>query len=276
MELALNFPRAAETEDTIRKEDGLLYCKKCGRRRERLIEAEGFPPMIVAVMCECEEQDQENDKQEKAERERLERIARLKKAGLSDTLYTRCTFDRDDGRNEAQTDKARRYVDHFLEAYRENLGMLIYGTLGSGKTFMAGCIANELLDRGISVKMTSLQRLIEAANADYGDGREEVLDEVANVQLLILDDFGTERHTEYMNEQIYEIINTRYKAQLPLIITTNLDKEDLENCDNLDRQRIYDRINEMCLFIKFNGESRRPEIKASKRALAANIFGGAA
>ena len=214
--------------------------------------------------------------QEKAERDRIDRIERLKKAGLAETLYKRCTFDQDDGRNNAQTEAAMRYVDHFKDAYSENIGLMIYGSLGAGKTFLAGCIANELLNRGISVKMTSLQRLIEAANADYGDGRENVLDEVANVSLLILDDFGMERHTEYMNEQIYEIINTRYKAQLPLIITTNLDKEDLENCDNLERKRIYDRINEMCLFMKFNGASRRPEIKASKKALAAKIFGGAA
>ena len=276
MELELDFPQAVETEDTIRKEDGLLYCRKCGCRRERRIEAEGFPPMIVAVMCECEERDREREAQEKAERDRIDRIERLKKAGLAETLYKRCTFDQDDGRNNAQTEAAMRYVDHFKDAYSENIGLMIYGSLGAGKTFLAGCIANELLNRGISVKMTSLQRLIEAANADYGDGRENVLDEVANVSLLILDDFGMERHTEYMNEQIYEIINTRYKAQLPLIITTNLDKEDLENCDNLERKRIYDRINEMCLFMKFNGASRRPEIKASKKALAAKIFGGAA
>lgn len=276
MDLVLNFPQAVETEDTIRKEDGLLYCKKCGCRRERRIEAEGFAPMIVAVMCKCEERERERDEQDKAERDRLERIERLKKAGLAETLYKRCTFDQDDGRNNAQTEAAMRYVDHFKDAYKENIGLMIYGSLGAGKTFLAGCIANELLDRGISVKMTSLQRLIEAANADYGDGREEVLDEVANVSLLILDDFGMERHTQYMNEQIYEIINTRYKAQLPLIITTNLDKDDLENCDNLERKRIYDRINEMCLFMKFNGTSRRPEIKASKKALAAKIFGGAA
>ena len=275
MDLILDFPKAAETEDTVRKDDGLLYCKKCGCRRERRIDAEGFAPMVVAVMCECEEQDLARAEQEKAERDRLERIERLKKSGLAETLYTRCTFANDDGRNKAQTEAARRYVEHFKEAYKENIGLMIYGSLGTGKTFLAGCIANELLDRGISVKMTSLQKLVEAANADYGDGREDVLDDVANVHLLILDDFGTERHTEYMNEQIYEIINTRYKAQLPLIITTNLDKSDMDNCDNLDRKRIYDRINEMCLLMKFNGTSRRPEIKAAKNALARKIFGEA-
>lgn len=270
---ALQLPQVVEKEGDRRGEDGLLYCATCGRRKERLIRVEGFAELRVPVMCLCEENAQTAERAAKEERDRRERIRQLKRAGLADRLYTKCTFDRDDGRNNYQTDKARSYVVNFRDAYRENIGLLIYGGLGTGKTFLAGCIANALLDAGISVKMTSLQKLIEAANADYGDNREAVLDEVASVSLLILDDFGTERRTQYMNEQIYEIINARYKAQLPLIITTNLDKADFDNCEDLDRRRIYDRIGEMCLAMKFSGGSRRPEIKAAKSEKARKILG---
>lgn len=94
--------------------------------------------------------------------------------------------------------------------------------------------------------MTNLPTLIHSMTANYGDDREVVLRKVATVPLLILDDFGMERGTPAALEKAYEIINTRYQSQKPLIITTNLTMDVIRNPRDMDYSRLYSRITEMC------------------------------
>ena len=89
------------------------------------------------------------------------------------------------------------------------------------------------------------------------EGKQNYLDSLNEFDLLVIDDLGIERNTEYVNELVYNIIDARYRSGKPMIITTNLKYSDLHNAEDTSKARIYSRIIEMCLPVLVGGEDRR-------------------
>ena len=105
------------------------------------------------------------------------------------------------------------------------------------------------------------------------DQRQNVMDKLQKYDLLVIDDLGVERDTSYSLEQVYNIIDTRSRAGKPLIVTTNLTLEDLQNPASIEYARIYDRILEMCpIRLKLIGESRRKDNAERRRIKAKEIM----
>ena len=92
--------------------------------------------------------------------------------------------------------------------------------------------------------------------------------------LLIIDDFGAERNTDYALEQVFYVIDERYKTNLSLIITTNLSLTDMENPEDQTHQRIYDRLLAMCTPVFFYGKSHRVQDRERKYRECKEIFEG--
>ena len=90
------------------------------------------------------------------------------------------------------------------------------------------------------------------------------VDRLCGYPLLVIDDFGMERGTEYVLEQIYNIIDSRYRSRKPLIVTTNLTLTELKNPQNTAHARIYDRLLELCTPIACTGPSMRKDIGQAK------------
>lgn len=181
--------------------------------------------------------------------------------GDAGALYRYC-FDADNGA-VPQMEQARRYCTHWEEMYRENLGLLFWGRPGNGKTFAAACIANALLklpQPGTpTVKMTTFGTVLNRLPGMSAQDKERYLEDFRSCDLLILDDFGMERQTEYAREQVFGIIDGRYLSRKPLIVTTNLSLQELKHPADLAQQRIYDRILDLCVPVCFDGESLRQE-----------------
>ena len=265
---------AVENPGDFRDEEGMLHCGVCGQRKEMRLELiPGKPARIVPVICRCVQEKIEKEKYEDAARAARERIENLRKRGLSDPLYEAYRFDYDDRRDAHASDIAKRYVDRFSAFLESNVGLMFFGEVGAGKSFLAGCIANALIDKGVAAMMSTVQGLVAEAGKEYGKLRDDVLYQVGDAKLLILDDFGVERDTEYMAEQTYEIINARYKAKMPLIITTNLSPAMMEKETNTTKRRVYERVFEMCQMVHVNGKSRRMEISKEKAKLARELLG---
>lgn len=171
-------------------------------------------------------------------------------------------FDNDNGR-VPQMEQARRYTEHWEEMYRENIGLLFWGKPGNGKNFAAACIANALLETDdfweTTVRMTTFGTILNRLPGLSAQDKEWYLKDLCSCQLLILDDFGMERQTEYAREQVFHIIDSRYLARQPLIVTTNLSLQELKHPSDLAQQRIYDRILELCVPVCFDGESLRQQ-----------------
>ena len=195
--------------------------------------------------------------------------------GAASTLYD-YRFENDRG-TVPQMEQARRYVSHWRDMWEQNLGLLFWGKPGNGKTFAAGCIANALLESEeftwVTVKMTTLGAVLNKLPGMSAQDKDYYINGLLECSLLILDDFGMERQTDYAREQVFNIIDGRYLARKPLIVTTNLSLTELKHPADMVQQRIYDRILEMCVPVCFDGESLRQEKAKEKLRLYKQLTG---
>lgn len=247
-------------------QDGLIYCGHCKTPKQCRI-AYGTGNRIVGCQCACQSRQYEAQRKAEKDRERALYIETLRTAGIKDRTLTQCRFE---GAEETpELSKCRRYVDNWSKMFAENNGLLLWGNTGNGKTFAAACIANALIDRGIPTMITSFPRILNA-----GWDKREIADQMKFYDLLVLDDLGAERGSEYALETVYMVIDERYKAKKPMIITTNLTLEDLCKPRSMNYQRIYDRVLEMCLPVVFQGGSMRRKLANDKLRRARELLGG--
>ena len=256
---------AFETEqnegDYIGK-DGLLYCGVCRTKKQTRLPASDFTggrEIIVPCICKCKVEENKRKEEEEKKRQEMQRLERLKaklKAARLDGYQV-------DGDNQKIYNLAGNYVKRFDEMYEKRQGLLFWGTVGTGKSYTAACIANELLNQMIPVVMTSFVKILQNIQGNP-DEEERIMAGLNTAKLLIIDDLGAERSTDYALEKVYNIIDSRYLSGKPLILTTNMTLKDMQESEDIRYRRIYDRIFEMCFPVRFAGRSWR-EKAASKR-----------
>ena len=130
----------------------------CGKRSFLLPGGTGF--LRPRCLCPCQSAAEKQRKAAEEKQERLERIQRRKARGLQDRRLYDCTFANDNGKTPGLTAKAKRYVEHWKDAARKNIGLLLFGDVGTGKSFLAGCIANALLEQDVPVLMTNFPTIL--------------------------------------------------------------------------------------------------------------------
>ena len=247
----------AEAEDYT-GEDGLLYCGKCHTPKEAYFSKETAQWLghdRHPSECDCQRAAREKREAAESRQKHLETVEDLKRRGFTDPAMRNWTFEHDNGRNP-QTATARFYVESWETMKERNIGYLLWGGVGTGKSYFAGCIANALMEREIPVCMTNFALILGDLAASF-EGRNEYISRLCSFPLLILDDFGMERGTEYGLEQVYNVIDSRYRSGRPLIVTTNLTLEDLQHPEDTAHARIYDRLIEMCSPVRFTGSNFR-------------------
>ena len=239
--------------------DGLLYCGKCNTRKEGEIIWFDGKPKKVPVMCKCRIEANQIKEEQLRREEEMSSIRRAKISSMMDDTFQAATFENFQTRkeNENHLKIAKNYCEKFQIMYERNQGLLFYGTVGTGKSYMAACIANYLLERNTSVVMTSFVRILQEMQGFDREREEAFSNRLNSVRLLIIDDLGAERSTDYALEKVYGIIDSRYRANKPLILTTNLTLQQMQNSTDIRYERIYDRIFEMCYPMEFSGTSWR-------------------
>lgn len=240
--------RVPEAQNTYVGENGLKYCAEHQKPVQVEVTLFGKTTIQNCVCSECMRLKREQEQKEKIEQKRRRVFAGTNMASW--------TFENDDRENAKISDALIKYAENFKEFRAEGKGILMYGGVGTGKTYLAVCIANRLLEKGYSVHVEKMTDIVDRMQKEFGKS-DEIIDELARYDLLVIDDLGTERETSYMNEKIFNVFDTRYKAGRPFIVTTNLTGEEMKNPKSLEYERIYDRIFERCIFVKFEGGSRR-------------------
>lgn len=271
--------RAERSAPPIRADDwwddkGLLHCGKCGesleciidvdrvvahhtdideRRRARERVARLFEGRKLRCVCKCPENDRKAyEKIKRAERIRDNRAVCFDKA----TRLIGYTFEADDNKYCRASELSRRYANNFTTVRQKGIGLIYYGDVGHGKTFLACAVANAVIDKGYAVKFTSLTRLFSMASQYVSI--EMIADGVCENDLVVIDDLGAEELTPKTVAKTYYIVNALCERGVPFVITTNLTPEQLNAPTDVDVARVYSRILGKCTPIKVDsGIDRR-------------------
>lgn len=140
----------------------------------------------------------------------------------------------------------RSYVEGLPERLAEGDGLWISGGVGAGKTWLAMLVARYAIEQGRGVAVYSVPRLLSEIRRTYdGEGMStlELLDQLTSVSLLVLDDVGTERSNPWVLEQLYTIINERWQERRSIVLTTNLDRDAMQEQIG---ERTVSRLEGMC------------------------------
>ena len=260
--------------DYIDPADGLRHCGKCGGAKEAWFPAEvrAFTGMDRRpAECPCAAREREQREVEDRERLRRNRIQRLRAEAFRDLPGEGWRFETAPVRTPA-LEKARQYACRWDDFSREQIGLLLFGDVGTGKTFAAGCIANALIDREVSVRCVSCSQMVDRMQNARGEERERYLRGLTECGLLLLDDLGAERSTSYGRERVLDLVDRRLLSGRPMLVTTNLPLSALREASGLEERRIYDRVLEMGAPLRVSGESFRRGKGRARTARAAALF----
>ena len=276
-------------------------CQFCGRTLEYMGMIFPFKPNRVFLWspsperCTCPEavaywaqKDREAEEEKKAEERRKQQEAiraRVKKlikdSGMGGRFQNR-TFDRWEmtEENRKAFGTCKRYADAFdmmipakgrdgkvEPPQKERNGLFLIGGYGTGKTHLAAAIANQLIQNGtpvICMTMIDLLARIRETFDSRGEGTEaQVMRLYADIPLLIIDDLGSEQPTEWGCTTIFAIINARYEAYMPTIVTSNCGADELvqrmtpRDASDRNAQKTVDRLREMCVAVQMDWPSWR-------------------
>lgn len=249
---------AAERNCPIREGDylddrGLYTCGTCHRHKEVYVHILGENRKL-RCSCACDLDVYAHMEAEEKRQAAMRAAERLRAYSLMDERLFAATFA------SAQTNEANarsmatcaRYAERFEQVEAKRAGLLLSGAQGTGKTYAAACIANELTSRQIPVLMASVPRLTAFGEADT------VCNRLRSVRLLILDDLGAERATDTSIEAVYRVVDAWYNLSRPLVVTTNWTMRELANPSDARYARICDRLVGMCQVpLRFAGTSYR-------------------
>ena len=248
----------AAPDDYINSADGLKYCGKCHTPKEAFfpadLQAQGFTKH--PVMCKCAAERREREEAERREYERMSYMTMLRSEAFRDVPASGWRFE-SAAVTTSQLAKARGYAQNWDEFKKAGIGLLLFGNVGTGKSYAAGCIANALIDKEVSVLMVGMSDMVNRMQGNFGADRDSYMTSLMRPELLILDDLGAERNTSFGKERVFDVINRRRLTGKPMIITTNIPIVTMQKAVSLDERRIYDRILEVCVPIRFDGENFR-------------------
>ena len=234
--------------------DGVKHCPVCGKPLEIRREVFG-EERLLPVMCDCE-REEERLRKERAHLEAIQTAKRRCFSGdftrLADASLAAASLE-----HPKETGIVRRYIQHFAEFYADQQGLLLYGRNGTGKSFLAAAACNELIEGGHDVHFTTFSRIDQQTAAETRAEKKIYLDSLNEYALLVLDDLGAERSSDYMQELVFAVIDSRYASGKPMIITTNLSIQDLKSPQTAQQSRIYDRVLQICYPVQMSGDSIR-------------------
>lgn len=215
----------------------------------------------ILPTCECVVEREEakiREAQNFAKKREIEKLFSISNLG---ERFSKSTFESFLDRNGSETayKVAVKYVKTFKEWNGESL--LLWGEPGNGKTHLAAAIVNELSKKGYIVVFQSvpelLQRIRSTFNSENKENETQIMRALLECDLLILDDIGAEKTTEWVEEKLFNIIDGRYRKELPTLYTSNLEPKELKHQVG---KRSYDRMVETSLTVKNEAASYRREI----------------
>ena len=240
-------------------EDGLLHCGVCHQLKECRIEFNGVF-RTVPCLCQCGMQEREREKQEMRRKE-LEDLRKSWVRGYEDMTFENSIAS-------PLMRFAERYIKNWEQIRKDGLSFTLTGNVGCGKTYAAAAIANRVLSLDYRVWMATTSTMLDMLMTSP----EVVHNRLAAFDLVVIDDFGAERDTEFAAEKIFQIIDERYRSKLPTLVTTNLNID--QTAPDMTYKRIYSRLQGFAPQMRSKGEDMRQDIGRENRRLAMELLKG--
>jgi DNA replication protein DnaC len=170
--------------------------------------------------------------------------------------FLNASFDNFDRKWEPDAyEVAKQYVESFPMS--DGKGLIFTGGVGTGKTHLAAAICREVISRySTTVEFVSYVQLLADIRAAFSDNRNigEIEEKMMKTGLLVIDDLGKEKQSQFSNEMLYKVVNERYKNELPMIITTNWPLKSLS--ERLD-YAVFSRLIGTCKVVETSGNDYR-------------------
>lgn len=242
-------------------------CPICGKEVPPIKVELPWKTMMVPGRCECEKEEARRQEELEERRQKRIRTERIFNTSMLGPRFAECTFDNWKPRlgSEKAYEASIEYVKNWHERRKTGEGLIMYGSPGNGKSHLAAAITNSLLAREYTVIFANVPNLLLRIRATF-DSKKETQSEIMNAlqlaDLLVLDDAGAEKWSNWVETTLYSIVNSRYNNRLPIIVTSNLKLPELKEAVGY---RTFDRLIEVCPIIENTAPSYRVEI-ASQRA----------
>jgi len=254
--------RRANSTTSSSADSARYTCQDCGRTVEPIqIQMLGQVRWVRAV-CPCRWEMDAAEEAKRREAERQTKIDRLFNLADLGPRFAECTFETWVERKGSERchELALNYAQSFDEHVQRGDGLLLMGEPGNGKSHLAAAIVNTLVRNGRSCIFRSVPALLKKLQETYREGsrvtESEVLAVLQDADLLVLDDLGAEKVTEWAESTLYFIVDERYRWKKPLVVTTNCRLEVLEERIGT---RTIDRLLEMCVLVENRASSYRRE-----------------
>ena len=233
---------------------------------------------VVQPFCKCEVDNWEKGVQEAIERKQRNDIEQRFSLSKLGERFNECTFEAFKPRkgSERAAMLAKNYAETF-PVYGEN-GLLIWGEPGNGKSHLAAAICHVVKEKGYIPVFQSVPELLERIRSTFGNRKteeteKEIMDALRECDLLVLDDIGAEKISDWVLDAMFRIIDGRYRKKKPIVYTTNFSPSDLlarfmpdrpTKEDEIMAKRIHDRIIETSVIVENKASSYRMEVARNR------------
>lgn len=183
----------------------------------------------------------------------------LKKSGVSDRFQDKRLSDLK--KTPSLFDICQSYVSNWEEVSKNGRGLYFWWDVGTGKTHTASAIANELIQEYLTeVMFVSFSEVADRVRKSFDTENtdKDLFWDMKTVELLVIDDFGMEKPTDWLREQIFLVVNSRYENRKPIIVTSN---QSIEDIGKFLMPQIASRLLEVSRSIKFEGADKRATVE---------------
>lgn len=251
VQVSLN--RAIANHEKRYEKDGKIYCGVCNQPITTQQIIQGYK-ITMGISCICDKKRQQQQEQGKLQQE----INIKRDKAIKNKRYKTAMFSNPQTKDSPVNRHAKKYCDEWESNKKQGKGLLLCGGVGTGKTWASYCIANALIDKNASVHITTFPELFSRCK-EHWNKTDTIISYLTAVDMLIIDDLGAEAFTNYNAQITFQIINTRYNQLKPMIISTNLNKTDMQNNSNVEYKRVFDRLLQMGDILEVTGNSCRVE-----------------